>query len=470
MSGIILSWYLVAIVIGYGLLGLSQLVALWMWPACEDGVPCNQRKTSAQLFREFGRDVVPPLRAHPPNFSTMGRDALQWGGRGKPQHHPSRDCVEPLTTWLRSELGGSFTSSPSKVQQVLQYIGVHDLTLARKALGSLLYEPQDFEALVNQSSQCTRINPVVHAYLCEALDDPVIRPKYDNSSDALLLGIHLYLVLEKLGSVGRDHFDLWAALGSHFERVSDSIVATIIKNSEAEGLDDNIIKFRKQKWYSVSVNAEHQLALMRDPRHHAKVLHYMARMNILEATHVDHMHHIDGNHALGIALAADSATQYPTADATGRIIWPFGKDWIDSYMAWNMNYVAQFGEVHYFAKLTIPSVMCSTPMASAGDSWLAPNPDSWLSARAVSLKASIAFLANWRKDVIANGRRLKSLSVPEDARRAWGQISLQHSNLPYPDDCCEKGSLKQMYDDIGSSEISAKLLFRTLVSCVILLP
>ncbi|CAE8604355.1 unnamed protein product [Polarella glacialis] len=426
-------------------------VAFVLWPACVDGLPCKQRETIEQRLRDIALDIVPPLKKRTPTFIRMGELAFL-------QRNSSDDCVAPLMRWLESAVGG-FVSSPAKVRQVTQYIGVDQLSVVRAALGDLWTEAQNFSLMAHQSAACVRNNAPLRSYICAALGDPSLRPKLLNTSpEDLSMAAHLYLVLERLGSAARDRSDFRATLGQHFERVSDDIVATILAITKAQGWGKEILKFRVGKWYSIPIRPELPISMRAAPLRGAGHVQYLLQMNILEATFIDHDLGIQDNTDLGIALSVDVATQTPFVDSSSRIVFPLGKDWIDAYIAWNMNYVSLFGELAVFAKLLIPSIICtSVSDTTVEGNWSRPVPEMWVIAREVTLKAALAFMYNWEAAKIASGVHTDNMVMSPHAREEWGRISMLHSSLPHPPDCCGKGSLNMLYDQVlpyGASEHS----------------
>ena len=115
-------------------------------------------------------------------------------------------------------------------------------------------------------------------------------------------------------------------------------------------------------------------------------------------------HLVMSNADLGIALAASAATQNPKVNERDQNVWPLGKDWIDAHNAWNLNYVTMFAHDAIFAKLLIPSVLCSSDADVIATGWQPPVPNLWIGARGITLKTFIVFAVNSEFPKRAKGR------------------------------------------------------------------
>ena len=74
-----------------------------------------------------------------------------------------------------------------------------------------------------------------------------------------------------------------------------------------------------------------------------------------------------------------------------NLIFSFSKEWFDAYIAWNLNYVTNFPNLHVVSSLLIPSILCTD------DSNVR---DHWLLSRLVTLKS--AFLPGGASPPIAS--------------------------------------------------------------------
>jgi hypothetical protein len=109
------------------------------------------------------------------------------------------------------------------------------------------------------------------------------------------------------------------------------------------------------------------------------------QLNILEATALDMRVGLDANAYVGLSLATDVTARgslyqqlADPVDASVRVHWSLGKEWVDTYNSWNAAFVlthlkAENGQI---AKLFIPSVVCNDQHEQA---------DQWLAARTYSL-------------------------------------------------------------------------------------
>ena len=147
-----------------------QLMAVVIWPACEPGVPCKDRKSQREMFTDIIDARVPPLKRHAKDvdFSPLGSEA------GIAQES-ARDCVAPWMDTLRMHVEN--TSNPALVREVMHYLRLTNVTSAREALGSLWSEPVNFDLTLDEVATCTRQNTPLHAALCLLLDKPEYVPQ-----------------------------------------------------------------------------------------------------------------------------------------------------------------------------------------------------------------------------------------------------------------------------------------------------
>ena len=93
---------------------------------------------------------------------------------------------------------------------------------------------------------------------------------------------------------------------------------------------------------------------------------------------------------------------------------------------WNLEYVTRFEMVYHPTKLLIPSVICSESTYAK----------TFADARSFSLKIFMVYITR-RRDWLGLTQGQPSLgngvfNVSRQARRAWGRINLEHSELLRP--------------------------------------
>ena len=413
--------------LAFSLMAGTNYLMYVFWPDCAYGDPCEQRKTRAQVLHDVARRVVPSLRDHGTEFSTLGVGLSQ-------SENDSRDCFESFVAWLTGELG-DFVSDPSLIVRITEVMQIRQFSTVQFALGELLTQPVDYSAVVRLSELCARENPLLASFMCAALDDEELRPSY--VAEYVSVTAHLYLVLERLASVSGESPGLLNTLNSHFVRISDHVVSALVSNARSAGESEEVAEGRVQQWYSAASGTPLALALKQEPLVAAMRLQESWMLSVLQAAYVDKTQGLDASVDLSLAIATDVLSHHPYVDEKSAVLWPLGKDWIDAYVAWNLNHVTQFQSMLLHAPLLIPSVLCSSEHVDVTltGGWLSPLPEEWSTARMTSLLAATVYV-NFQQE--ASGTKITdSVSMSRHARQTWGDVSLGHANLPAPPRCCE---------------------------------
>ena len=230
------------------LMGLTQSLALALWPDCEDGVPCKYKKTQREIFERVIHQRIPLLRKHAErhaNFSAFGISARAY----QQTSPPLRDCVKPWMDFLKEQVGGNLTSRPEMVRDIVQYMRLMETPFGREVVGKLLSEPVHFGEQLDRVATCAKENTPLHATLCSWLDDPSLAPTLatppsGGPAAALSLAVHEGLVLERLAAESTRNREFRVHMASHYARISDEVEAGIVSSSQRRGDPADVIKFR----------------------------------------------------------------------------------------------------------------------------------------------------------------------------------------------------------------------------------
>ena len=455
------------------LLGI-QYIAIALWPDCDPGVPCKDRKSQREMFADIIHARVPPLEkyAKKVDFSSLGSEAYE-----PPE---ARDCVKPWFDSLRAHVGN--TSNPALIREIMDYLRLSNVTSARDAISSYWSQPVDFGATLDQVETCTRENAPVHAALCLLLDKPEYAPQLampeqvspappppsprpsrlaralrvdcfaprlvGQASEALTFVVHHGLISEALSSKFMTSREFRQEMASHYARMSDEVEAAMAVVIKALGKSDSYLNFRLEKWQSMLTPdlETRYMAIGGGDVRIATFLQYQLAINIIEASDTDRVDDVTENTDIGLALASSSTDVMPWVDVNHDLVWPFTKGWYDGYIAWNMNFVAGQGSLNIFPKLFIPSVMCTSQQNVR---------NLWLHSRFMSLKSTIA-LGNlmFKKPLGQQRTATFQMTMPKEGRQQAAKASMKRTDVPPPcqglddptsNDCYGFGSLYRLW-------------------------
>lgn len=162
----------------------------------------------------------------------------------------------------------------------------------------------------------------------------------------------------------------------------DMVESISYVSNEILDSDERVTTFRVQKWHSVlsrNTLSSRALVASHDPRA-SEVLYRNMAMSIVEAAHVKLLDGSSmGNVDAGLLLAVHAKGRQADTESS-RLRWNLRKDWVDTFNAWNLEFVSRFNSSSMYPKLFIPSVMCT------GDGTTGPHANAWVVARMVSLK------------------------------------------------------------------------------------
>ena len=439
------SAYVAFVVVTYLIIILGvQFWAVWMWPRTEMYLPVSKLEPTSKIHERIAERNVPPLQGSRPDFARLGIEVLQ-------PSNASRDCITPwrddLFARLTGRSNGTNLTDPEKILSVLQHMRLDNVQEARSAVHDLLVQPMPYAQFLTEISACAQANVPLNAFACEALDEPHAEPPEGparrrpilHNDDEIVASelwdaLHLGLVLERITTVMRDDPTVRAALtwaiSLRFQETIDSIheenrlwaVANGVHGTQRES---DVLSFKLDKYQSVlEFDREYKLLGVKknDPRAIVKMQDLLA-LNIIEAAHVDLRQGLSDNVAVGVALAVHAQGTIPyMAAGDGRLRFPFGKQWVDSYNAWNMAFVSQFNDFQFFPKLLIPSVQCT-------DSSYQHRAELFFAARGPSLKLFMLY-QTFRST--SRQTRYNVVAFPDNVRAAFGRSVLGHSQLLPP--------------------------------------
>ena len=249
--------------------------------------------------------------------------------------------------------------------------------------------------------------------------------------------MHALLVAERLAIRAAKSRDFRNWLSVHFAQLTNVIERKIKESGDMQGVSDNVVKFKLQKWSSFFLPEAEQGTLMDlkggNPSEVVKRIHHRLALNIVEATDVDRDDGVTENAKIGVALAARVAAFIPYMSSNDDLIFTFDKDWLDAYIAWNINYVNHLGSLTLLAKLLAPSVLCTSSEADR---------HSWMHARSVTLKTMMAL------HVMGDAARWDDQHVLDHApahRDLSARLAASHMKMRVPEVCCGFGSLYELF-------------------------
>jgi len=417
-----------------------QLITREIWAECQPGVPCKWAKTQSETIADVIHTRVPKVKqyAKERDFSYFGAD------KSAGLYDPKRSCVISFVEGFKARVG-NLSSQPQLVHELFGYLQLENSTTARAIVTDLWDKPVDFEPMVDQIATCVRQNRPLHEALCAWLDEPAMAaeffapPSDATNAEGLRFAMHEVLVLERFAQEARKSRTFRTFMAAHYALMKDKIEGEIVRISRNQGESEDLIKFQLEKWNSALMSASEPVFMDTEggmPSRMAQYVQKLLMVNIIEATDIDRSIGIKENADIGLALAASVTTAVPYVDGQQNLIFSFSKEWFDAYIAWNLNYVTNFPNLHVVSSLLIPSILCTD------DSNVR---DHWLLSRLVTLKSAFlpgVFETTKRKE------RQRVVNFPYDRRRATASVVARNLELQGPVHCCGFGSLYEMWNKI----------------------
>ncbi len=441
-------WLALNIAMALTLMASVQILAVVIWPSCEVGVPCKDRQSQEAYFEEIIADIVPSMT----NYAERTADFAGAGSQHFSAELAARDCVTPWLAWLNGTVGITETD-PQIIREALRFFRLRNVSWARRAVGDLWDTPVAFAPLLDQVGQCARDNVPLHANLCRLLDEPELAPilgggplgtvSAEAQRRAFVFALHVGVVLERFAVRGMQSRKFRVDMASEYARQNDNIEALIERNAEREGVSASVREFRRQKWNSLLMpdSEKRLLEIQGGSSAVSTFFQYQLALNVLEASNVDRNAGIHSNVDLGLMLAVGSLDQLPYFADGGMdaaLDYPLSKAYVDAYVAWNINYVSQFGTIFYLPKLLIPSVLCSDDELPLRH---------WVFGRVLSLKPTMVLLTDM--NAFAPAEYFAGyFSINDRSRDVLARTSVLHSDLRPPMQCCGFGSLHSLFETL----------------------
>eukprot|EP00037_Helgoeca_nana_P027536 m.315771 g.315771 ORF g.315771 m.315771 type:complete len:796 (+) comp27530_c0_seq2:121-2508(+) len=308
------------------------------------------------------------------------------------------NCTAAFLDSLWPALATVTHTDPAAAMAALERLRLRNFRPAIRVLGSMLLEPVPVTDFLARVTSCTASNAQFVEWGCQLAGVTGLSYRqggaYINNNSTSDFVTHM-VVLETLTKAAVD--------GAHFAK---TMVLAARTEFEAAGGRDHIIanwdgtqealSFLLDKIGSIE-DAAHRAQESRTRPDNARPMSAAARqyesrqieqnlqINILEATALDMRVGLDANAYVGLSLATDVTARgslyqglADPVDASVRVHWSLGKDWVDTYNSWNAAFVLTHfkPEKGSIAKLFIPSIVCNDQHEQA---------DQWVAARTYSL-------------------------------------------------------------------------------------
>ena len=275
-----------------------------------------------------------------------------------------------------SEIGNRSTS-PAYIELVLDNLGLRQSLQVRKILDDYIKEPQSLDEQLNESASCLSNTIGVSELACIMRERSPLDLSDESQNNFFEYVLNLYVVLNALT----------IALPSDIAALHE--ITEIMTNARRVEVEDYIIRFYSGSMQKVYLAKVRGLVLCMQrfgnaiaTNQHISVAAYL-QTNILEAVKLDITIGHDANARVGMAVAARVPFDLVTLDQEPK--WGLGKVWIDSYMAWNMAFVASNLPPTLLAKLLIPTVACQSQVNEG---------EEWMVSRVISLAISLMLLVD----------------------------------------------------------------------------
>ena len=448
--------------LGCVLLGL--LIGLSIWHESGEIDTCSEQYiSSADRFRVFNKHNVPPLRDwledHGEDLLPVISANIRSPTDADPSVNKRHQCVDTwwqqLRTRLISTCGGS--TDTTIIAEVLANMGLATDFVVREAAGELLTKGVSWNNYFDVAGGCLMNNHPLAAYACEALENSNSSIEFATGSAAdeeLCYTINMAMLVQKLTEEGVRHPRVQSAIAYGLDRQTMDLTDAAATSSWRG--QDALRTFTMQKFNSVFTGSGilSSRAVTSGSPKAIRSKGLALATNIMEAS--NYQLHEGGkmNVAIGQVLATEAMMQLPYTDDDFRLRWELGKDWIDSYNAWDLNIVSQVTDNYAgFAKLLIPAVSCSNYDFSSADepdlSTYETTSDLYLTARSISLKLAISQYIRRRSNMKPSWGLF---SMRKSARHTWAVITAKYSKLTFPATCGTINSVQALLETLYPSD------------------
>ena len=300
------------------------------------------------------------------------------------------------------------TTSPSYVRLVLQNFGgsMYRSPRIQEALHDLLTEPQDLQAMYEESQKCLSDNQPFVALACVA-SDFVAPPN--------LTDVETQIIFQYLVNFSAVLEALTMFLEKDFQALNEMVEAMVtsrrkefelyVEEKYAENSAD--YEFYLAKYQTMSMAAQSLLDSMAQNRIPKKTDYdKLVQLNILEAVKLDLKYKREENARAGLALAATA--KVGTYFESHEVLTKLSKEWIDAYIAWNFVFVLTSATAasDRLGKLLIPSISCT------GDLYV---KERFIQRRVISLALSLVHMYAPPQDVEITRTAIQDTITPKEA-------------------------------------------------------
>lgn len=253
-------------------------------------------------------------------------------------------------------------TDPSYANLVLQSLGddLYSSPTIRSALHELLTEPQDLNGMYDDSYSCMRDNQPLVAMACTATEHNILPDLSKGETKIIFRYIVTFAaVLDRLTLHMESNLQ-------DFYHMTQTMLYSRRKEIEAHyhstfGEQKDLLEFLLAKYRGVALASKELLNSKAQNGINDPIRDASLQLNIIEAIKRDiDLDHI-GNAEVGLAIAASVHTgRYSESN---HVFDQLGKDWVDAYIAWNLQFmITSLNSFAYLTlgKLLVPSIVCSS--------------------------------------------------------------------------------------------------------------
>ena len=334
-------------------------------------------------FRKGGTDLIPLVESSPDLAETS--------------------CTQAVRDWIFEQVP---MTSPSYIEWILDDMGLSSTNSIRRYMQPYMKREMPLEVALNKSNkynitatQCLYQIQGLSQIMCGFEQQFVSWDGKTNIENLYYLrySVNLAVVLQVLTASLRNDM-------SALNNFANFMTKSRYHDFSAErisrlGDESDVVEFGMVKYEGVAfllLKASRMIASKQNALSMATGL----QVNILEAVKEALRLELETNARVGMALAA--AVQFDLAiNDDYTVTWPLGRDWLHSYMTWNLVFVTKAVPLYSIAKLVIPEVTCST---------LERQGDDWILGRTLSLALSLTLIPKSpRKDLGISGKEAEGI-------------------------------------------------------------
>ncbi len=334
-------------------------------------------------------------------------------------HDDSRSCVaEFFEAYSYSTFSGESSQATSieMIKDALDYYHLNEIPDITQAFSAISF---DIDSFLTKTETCLSSNVLLETVACTILDNPVLQKPYSTSStlpQISLVNLHRALVLNQAASLAIQSPHLKTRIiahlsGNYYETTRNALLDSDLPEKYIKvlvrQLDLIVLSLKQTSTYpnanSVDVGISTEA---------------VTRSSIAVGGALDMEEGLTSNGKVANLLNAHT-NKLATVDNMA-LSWDLGKDWIDTYVSWNMAFSSRFGSQGGYWSMAIPSVSCEALSSiNASDNHFM---DAMKMALLMQYIALPQMLASEKPGAYANPALTKT----------WGDVNLAYSPLPVP--------------------------------------